>query len=437
MKPYPKYKDSGVEWVDKIPFDWFPIRLKFCSDIINGYAFSSDSYVDDGVPIIRIGDIKPNIDLFETKNVPHDFIESHASFKIQFGDILLALTGATIGKMAVYSLKNEALLNQRVGIIRPKEKITNSFLKYVIASPLFKNHIDYECVGGAQDNIGKPEIGEYRSVLPPKNEQEIIVKFLDCKTAQIDTLIERKQKQIALLKEYRTAIINQAVTKGLNPDAKMRDSGIEWLGEIPAHWKIIRLKYISHIKYGLGQPPKELEGGLPLIRATNIERGKINANGLLYVDPNDIPYERDPVLKENDIIVVRSGAYTGDSAIITKEFDGSITGYDLVLRVKKENPKYIAYSLLSNAVLNNQIFLYRIRAAQPHLNAIELSEILIFLPPTDEQQAISSYLDRKTDQIEAFIAKYQNQIDQYKEYRTTLISEAVTGKINVRDEVAP
>jgi len=207
---------------------------------------------------------------------------------------------------------------------------------------------------------------------------------------------------------------------------KYKDSGLEWIGEIPESWSIVHLKYIGEIKYGLGQPPKEKVGGLPIIRATNVFRGKISTDKLLYVDPEDIPYNRDPILKENDIIIVRSGAYTGDSAIIPKEFEGAVTGYDMTLRVNNANPKFVAFSLLSNYLLNQQLILHSLRAAQPHLNAEELGHSFLVNPPLQEQKSIAHYLDQKTTIIDALLQKTKQKIALLKEQRTAIINQAVT-----------
>jgi type I restriction enzyme S subunit len=268
------------------------------------------------------------------------------------------------------------------------------------------------------------------------SEQKSISLYLDDRTRKIDSLIEKKQKMIELLKEERAAVINQAVTKGLNPDAPMKDSGIECLGEVPEHWNIVRLKLISKIKYGLGEPPKQKEDGIPLIRATNIDRGKIIEKDLVLVDPKDVPYERDPVLKKDDIIVVRSGAYTADSAIIPQKYDGAIAGYDMVVRVVKASPKYIAFALLSQYVLINQLYLQRMRAAQPHLNAEEFGDTLILIPPkNEEQQAFIQLIESESAKIDSAVSIIKKEILLLQEYRTALISEVVTGKIDVRKAI--
>lgn len=198
------------------------------------------------------------------------------------------------------------------------------------------------------------------------------------------------------------------------------------MGEIPKHWKIRRIKEIGSIKYGLSQPPQYLEQGLPLIRATNIERGKIVEKGLVFISPNDVPYERNPILRANDIVVVRSGAYTADSAIVTKSYDGAIAGFDMVLRPFQIEAKYLAYTLLSNYVLRDQLILSSFRAAQPHLNKEELGTTLIFYPPVIEQQSIATYLDTKTAQIDRQIDLLSQKAAQYGKLKQSLINETVT-----------
>lgn len=195
---------------------------------------------------------------------------------------------------------------------------------------------------------------------------------------------------------------------------------------IPEHWNIRRIKEVGSIKYGLSQPPEYLEEGLPLIRATNIERGRIVEKGLVFISSDDVPYERDPVLKMNDIVVVRSGAYTADSAIVPEKYDGAIAGFDMVLRPYHIEVKYLAYILLSNYVLRDQLILSSFRAAQPHLNKEELGNTLIFYPPLPEQKAIADYLDTKTNQIDQKMNLLTQKATQYGKLKQSLINETVT-----------
>ena len=196
-------------------------------------------------------------------------------------------------------------------------------------------------------------------------------------------------------------------------------------------WEVKRLKYLGRTRYGLGQPPNERENGLPLIRATNVERGKIVEKGMIYVDPDDIPWERNPELKENDIVVVRSGAYTADSAIVTKKYAGSIAGYDMVFTPTHVSPKFLSYCLLSKYVLFDQLYLLRMRAAQPHLNAEELNETIILCPPMPEQEEIAGKIQEFNIKVDTSIQYLFKEIEKLKEYKATLINAAVTGKIKV------
>jgi type I restriction enzyme, S subunit len=207
-----------------------------------------------------------------------------------------------------------------------------------------------------------------------------------------------------------------------------RDSEIQWLEYIPEHWKVQRIKEVGNIQYGLSQPPQYLEEGLPLIRATNIERGKLVEKGLVFISPDDVPWERNPALKENDILVVRSGAYTADSAIIPRKYHGSIAGFDMVLRPIKINPKYLSYTLLSNYLFKDQLILSSFRAAQPHLNKEELGTALIALPSPKEQEAIATYLDTKTAQIDRKIDLLTQKAQRYEELKRSLINETVMGR---------
>ncbi|MGE5502209.1 MAG: restriction endonuclease subunit S [Ignavibacteriales bacterium] len=208
--------------------------------------------------------------------------------------------------------------------------------------------------------------------------------------------------------------------------AEYKDSGIEWLGEVPGHWAVMRLKRVAAIQYGIGEPPKYNEEGTPLIRATNVDAGRIRRKGLVFVDPADIPANRITWLAPGDIIVVRSGAYTGDSAIIRSEHCPSIAGFDMVLHPDGCYSDFLQYALLSRYLKSHQIDLEKLRAAQPHLNAEELGSCLLLLPPPSEQASIAAFLDRETAKIDALVAEQEKLIALLAEKRQAVISHAVT-----------
>ena len=207
---------------------------------------------------------------------------------------------------------------------------------------------------------------------------------------------------------------------------KYKDSGVEWLGEVPADWNVRRLKFCGEIRYGLGEPPPQDDVGVPFIRATDIFRGKIDGSKIIRIEASKVPWHRKPELSPGDILVVRSGAYTGDSAIVPDEWRGALAGYDLVVTIQNDLPEFFAYALLSKYVLQGQIFLAKSRAAQPHLNAEELGDVVVAFPHLEEQKAIADFLVQKTAQIDHLIEKKQALIEKLNEKRTAMITRAVT-----------
>ena len=212
----------------------------------------------------------------------------------------------------------------------------------------------------------------------------------------------------------------------LRPYPKYKPSGIARLGGLPVDWETTRLKAIGRIRYGLGQPPRESQTGLPLIRATNVNRGRIVETDLLHIDPDDVPAGRNAFLREKEIIVVRSGAYTADSAIVPSTYAGSVAGYDMVLTVTGADPEFIAAALLSDYLRDDQLVVASTRAAQPHLNAEELGTSVVFLPPPEEQAAIVRFLDHADEQIQRYIAGKERLIALLEEQRQALVHQAVT-----------
>jgi type I restriction enzyme S subunit len=355
---------------------------------------------------------------------------------LRTNDIIVVRSGAYAADSAIIPDKFDGAVSGYDMVVRAHE-MSPQLLAYAFLSDfVLIRQLYLHRLRAAQPHLNAEELGATLIVGPPEaEEQSAIAAYLDRKTAQIDKLIAKKRRLIELLKEERAAVINQAVTKGLDSSVKMKESGAEWIGEVPEEWDVLKLKFVAKIRYGLGQPPRQLDNGLPLIRATNVVRGKIDEKNLMFVDPNDVPYDRNPILRTNDIIVVRSGAYAADSAIIPDKFDGAISGYDMVVRANKISPQLLAYAFLSDFILISQLYLHRLRAAQPHLNAEELGDTLVLVPPPEEQLAIIAFLDKITTQIDQTITKTEKQIQLLQEYRTALISEVVTGKIDVREEV--
>jgi type I restriction enzyme S subunit len=425
---YPKYKDSGVEWLGEVPSTWSTQRIRFLFEIRKRIAdtegFDVLSITQQG---IKIKDLESNDGQLSMDYSRYQFVEI-GDFAMNHMDLLTGYVdisqffGVTSPDYRVFSLRNPNACNDR-------------YFLYIFQNA-YKQKIFY-AFGQGSSQLGRwrlPTEGfqDFVLPLPSLQEQSAIAAFIDRETDKIDALVEEQRRLIELLKEKRQAVISHAVTKGLNPDAPMKDSGIEWLGEVPKHWDIKSLKLLVSIRYGIGEPPSYQEDGTPLIRATNVSSGKISSKGLVFVDPQDIPEKRIVWLQPGDIIVVRSGAYTGDSAIILDEHVPSIAGFDMVVRPVRCDPRFLQYALLSCYMKESQIDLERTRAAQPHLNAEELGACFVLVPPPDEQLRIASHLDLETAKVDELMAAATRAIDLLQERRTALISAAVTGKIDVR-----
>lgn len=446
MKPYPSYKPTTHEWSDSVPEHWKETRLKYIGYLYSGltgkkgddFKLEPDSSTKPFIPFTNVANNeKINIDNLQYVSI----VEGEEQNQVKNGDLFFMMSSENFDDVGKTTILNdgvdEVYLNSFCkGFRLVDTTVDPMFLNYLLLSHPYRKRLMIEANGFTRINLKMGKVNDLKIYIPTSQaEQNKISEYLDHKTAKIDKLIKDKEQLVVVLKEERTAVINQAVTKGIEAANLMKFSGIDWLGEIPEHWGIVKIKYVSSIKYGLGQPPKQKDGGMKIIRATNIFRGIIKEDNMVYVDPDDIPWNRDPVLKEDDIIIVRSGAYTGDSAIITKDYAGSITGYDIVVRAKTVYAQFLAYALLSTYLLDNQLFLERLRAAQPHLNAEEIGNCFLLEPPISEQISIVNHIKNEHLKIDELIEKVKHEIIFLKEYKAALISEVVTGKVDVQNEV--
>ena len=361
-------------------------------------------------------------------------------FRLHQDDVLITKDSEAWNDIGVPALVTEPaddlISGYHLAILRPREGSYGPYLFWALQSKPTAYQFHAEAKGVTRYGLSQNGIQSVNLPIPPLDEQASIARFLDHADEQIQHYIAGKKRLIALLEEERQAVIHQAVTRGLDPNVRLKPSGVEWLGEVPEGWDLARIKSVAQVRYGLGQPPPEKDGGLPLIRATNVSRGHILEHDMVYVDPQEIPQNREAFLSEGEIIVVRSGAYTADSAIIPPQYEGAVTGYDMVLKPTGVLPKFLAMALLTRYLRDDQLIINSTRAAQPHLNAEELGSALVVLPPTEEQTNIATYLDDRTASLDAAVAQALRQIDLMNEYRTRLIADVVTGQLDVREAAA-
>lgn len=438
-KPYPAYKESGVEWLGQVPEGWEVKRLRFLvatNPSKTEVRLSSDDFVSF-VPMEAVGEYGG----MQCQERCLDEIGSGYTYFAD-GDILIAKITPCFenvkGAIAENLTNGIGFGSTEFHVVRHLGTMNATYCFWVSISYIFRKVGEAHMYGaGGQKRIPDVFIKNFHLPTPPLPEQHAIAAFLDQQCAQIDSLIEKKQRMLNLLDEKRRAVITQAVTRGLDPTLPMKDSGVEWLGQVPEGWKIRRLKFLASVSYGLSEPPEyHQQEGIRFIRATDLHAGKIFLETIRCVDPNDIPRNKIFWLRDGDIIVVRSGAYTGDSAIVTKQLEGSIAGFDMILRCTEAVPQFIQWVLLSTYTKETQIDLQRMRAAQPHLNADQLKNCILLYPPLPEQQAIADYLDVQCAAMDSQRKNLEKSIELLREYRASLITHAVTGKIDVRD-VAP
>ena len=396
ISQYPDYKDSGVEWLGEIPYHWETKRIKHLligrKGAIKtgpfGSQLHSSEMMDSEIKVFNQRTVLDR-DINGGRNyISAAKFDQLKAFETFPGDLLVTTRG-TIGRCMIVPIgAPRGILHPCLLRIQIEKRIAyDHFVEYLIQeSGLILTQLEYMSNATTIEVIYSDSLKEVFLLLPPLPEQRAIVAFLDRETAKIDALVAKKERLIELLQEKRSALTSQAVTKGLDANVPTKVSGVEWLGEIPAHWDTKRLKTFSRIRYGLGQPPRESSNGLPLIRATNVIRGRITEENMVYVDPEDVPTGRDAFLAEGEIIVVRSGAYTADSAIIPKAYDGAVAGYDMVVAANGALSEFVAAALLCTYVLDRQLVISSMRSAQPHLNAEELGGCR-YIAPTSSRTA--------------------------------------------------
>ena len=336
------------------------------------------------------------------------------------------MTGATIGKSSQYLLSDTALLNQRVGILRAKN-ISDSFLIFFVESVVFKTYIDFECYGGAQENIGANSIRNIALPHPPIAEQKRIAEFLDRKCGEIDEAIRKKQRLIELLEEQKTILINQAVTKGLNPNAPMKDSGIDWLREIPEHWEVWRSKRLFNQSKELARPD-------------DIQLSATQAYGVIPQEEYEHRIGR-KVTKVFQHLEKRRHVEIGDFVISMRSFQGGLerawaqgcirSSYVVLKPSEKNDLDFFMYLFKSQSYIEAlQTTASFIRDGQD-LNFDNFCGVDLPLPPIEEQRTIAKSI-RLSIEKSSQAAKYiQQEINKLTELKQIIITEAVTGKIKV------
>ena len=415
MERYESYKDSGVEWLGEIPVGWEIKKLKYgVSKVGSGVTPSGGAsiYQLSGIPLLRSQNIHVDgIKMDDVAYIDEKLHDSMSNSKVQAGDVLLNITGASIGRcFYVEDDFGEANVNQHVCIIRPNGKIKTSYLYFVLRSDLGEEQIKIEQTGSGREGLNFEALNNFIIPYLSAEEQTSIANFLDRKTTEIDALIAQKERLLELYEEEKTAIINHAVTKGLDLNKELKDSGVEWLDKIQVSWKIKKLKYIANLKSGNNLTSDQIkeDGPYPVY----------GGNGLRG-------YHHDFTHEGNFILIGRQGALCGNINYANNKFWA--TEHAVVVEPLLDYRPIWMGEVLRMMNLNQ----YSVAAAQPGLSVEMITNLFVPWPSLEEQIFIEDYIKTETDRIDSKIAKTQRIIELQKEYRSALISEVVTGKIKV------
>ena len=414
MKRYPEYKESDAEWIGEMPSRWNLSMLKYMARLVYGDTLISENRENGVVPVYGSNGI----------------IDVHSSANTLSPAIIVGRKGS-LGKIQ-YSDVPCFVIDTAYFIDRRTSHVNLRWLHYVLQVLKLERFRDSVIPGL------KREYAEIQHIpLITEEEQIQIANFLDRKTGQIDELIRIKERRIELLQEQRTALINQAVTKGLDPTVEMKPSEVEWIGEIPKHWVAKKLRYFCSMKSGNGFS-HDLQGRIGLeipffkVADTNTPENKVE---MLYaqnmVSSQDVSNFKFILHKPDSIVFPKVGAalLLNKRNILTQK--SCIDNNMMSLYSDQSNYKFLYYAMLNVDFKRH----YRAGGTVPSINESEVGNIPVAYPTISEQAQIANFLDRKTQQIDELIAAEGRKIELLKEYRQSLISEAVTGKIDVRNEV--
>lgn len=439
-KSYPDYKPSGVEWLEDVPAHWEIRRLR---NIVEMRVSNVDKHVKEDEKPVRLCNY---VDVYKNDyiNSKMDFMQATATseeierFRLEKDDVLITKDSESWDDIGVPALVTEPasdlISGYHLALLRPRsENIAGGYLLRALQSNSSAYQFHVEAKGVTRYGLSHAGIKSAWLPVPPLPEQSSIIRYLDHATENIRRYISAKERLINLLEEQRQAIIHRVVTRGLDLNVRLKPSGVEWLGDVPAHWEVRRLRNVGEALIGLTYAPQDVvdeEDGILVLRASNISGGRIVYEDNVFVRCS-VPSRL--ITRIGDILICsRSGSQTliGKNARIDLASSGVTFGAFMTI-FRSTNNDYLYY------VFNSKLFEYQSGAYQTStINQLTLNilyDIKIPLPPLAEQKQITRYLDRITSSIDTAINCARREIELLKEYRTRLIVDVVTGKLDVRE----
>ena len=409
---YPAYKDSGVEWLGEVPEHWEVLPIKRIASLQSGTGITADSITDEGpFPVYGGNGVRGYTDA--------NTHEGHFP--------IIGRQGALCGN--INYAKGGFWASEHAVVVTPCKQVEVHWL----GETLRAMNLNQYSVSAAQPGLSVEAIVNLFIPWPPRDEQRTISTFLDHETAKIEALIAEQQHLIELLQEKRQAVISHAVTKGLNPDAPMKDSGVEWLGEVPEHWTLKRLKHLSpNLTVGIVVNPSEYvsDEGLPFIYGGDIREGVIDWENSRRIAPALSDKQAKTHLRSGDLLMVRVGA-PGITAVVPAECEGGNCASVMLIRQGSFSSQWLCFTL-NTRIVRFQVEVVQYGAAQEQFNISHAVNFWLPVPPRQEQDRIATFLLSEHEKAQGLILQAQNAVSLLQERRSALISAAVTGQIDVR-----
>jgi len=448
---YENYKDSRVEWVGEIPTGWEIKKIKYLAHgegtlFLDGdWIESKDIVFDDSqIRYITTG----NIGEGKYKEQGLTYITDETFKKLNCteifpGDLLISRLNPPIGRCCIVpDLGSRIVTSVDNVVLRPSSQYKKEFLKYVMSSPRYFEYTSLIARGATMQRISRGLLGDVElPVTADSSEQTAIATFLDRKTAEIDQLITNKEKLIALYEEEKTTIINRAVTRGLDPDVTTKPSGVDWIGDIPEDWEVKRFKYLGRFINGYSFNSSDFTtSGVRVMKISNIQTMKLDWSDESFVEESFYDKYETFRVQRNDLVfaLTRPIISTGiKAAIVDTDEDILLNQRNSMFKASDEvHTKWMYYLILNNQFVQEFDKQIDKTGQQPNISSNDIAEISVPVPLLSEQIGIIEHIEAECSRLDSIIYKFEKQIELFKEYRTTLISEVVTGKIDVRGEVA-
>ena len=428
IKKYNNYKDSGVEWLGEIPEHWEVLANKFIFNLKkNQVGKKSNDY--DLLSLTLRGIVIRNIE--DGGKFPAEFDTYQ---EVKKGDFVFCLFDVEETPRCVGLSKYDGMITGAYTVMQPFDNFDRGFLYY------FYLNLDTDkrmkpLYTGLRNTISKDNFFSFKTFIPPLHEQTAIANFLDDKTKKIDQAIRIKEQQIALLKERKQILIHKAVTRGLDDSVPLKDSGVEWIGEIPAHWEVKKIKHVTN-KIGSGVTPSGggttyLEEGIPLLRSQNIFFDKIELDGVAFISDKVHQSMSNSQVFKGDVLLNITGGSIGRCYFVDIDIPLNVNQHVCILRPNNKITTLYLNSLIASEIGQNQIWFHQQGGGREGLNFQALKNFSIPFPPLPEQKEISTYIETASQKIDTAINLKQQEIAKLQEYKRSLINSVVTGKVRV------